>query len=169
MSITANWTRENLAWAAGLFEGEGSIYPPLNRLTLSSTDKDIVEKFAALVGCGIIDELKPHPGKLGKKTQWRWYCGRQEYSQALLAAFWPWLGSRRKAKAEEFLKRMATAWRNKASKGEKNGNAKLTIDQVRAIAASQLSPAALSTEYGISRHTVWMIRTKKTWSHIHVY
>ena len=101
--VSENWTRENIAWAAGLFEGEGSISikPQTAQLHLAMTDEDVVRKFHAIVGMGNvygpgIDKRKPH-----YKPSWRWAVGGSKKSQALLAAFWPFLGARRQAKARD--------------------------------------------------------------------
>ena len=101
--------REDLAWAAGLFEGEGSIVKGKRgegggqnrspRLALSMTDEDIVRRFAGIVDCGTISLYQP-PFE-NRKLQYKWSCSRFEHVQAIVAVFWPWLGERRRAKAHE--------------------------------------------------------------------
>lgn len=112
MAISTNWSRENIAWAAGLFEGEGCIIyrSPKNpwRLALSSTDEDVIRKFAFIVGVGGV--LGPQRLKNPKwKPIWTWWCTTAEKASALLVAFHPFLGKRRRAKAEDFLKAFAEA------------------------------------------------------------
>lgn len=109
MAISENWTRENIAWAAGLFEGEGCITKngTAIRLTLGMTDLDVVQRFHRVAGVGAIED-KPSMSQWGKKPYWTWAVYRSEHVQALLAAFWPFLGERRKAKAKELLKRWAS-------------------------------------------------------------
>lgn len=112
MAISDNWSRENIAWAAGLFEGEGCIVTgsPHNRwrLTLSSTDEDVIRKFAVIVGVGGV--LGPQRHKNPKwKPIWTWWCTGGEKTTALLAAFYPLLGERRKAKAEVLMADFASA------------------------------------------------------------
>ena len=51
-------SREKLAWAAGLFEGEGCFY--INEkgkyvnATVTSTDKDVLDAFLQVIGFGKI-------------------------------------------------------------------------------------------------------------------
>ena len=51
-------------------------------------------------------------------------------------------------------------------KGASNGHAKLTDDDVRAIRLSSLGATVLAKAYGITRETVWSIRTGGTWKHV---
>lgn len=166
-AVAKNWTRENLAWAAGLFEGEGSIDPKGNRLSLTTTDLDVLNKFLSVAGCGHIYQRKPNPLKkqLGKKTQWTWVINRQEYTQALLAAMWEWLGVRRRVKAEEFFRKMATP--ATVPRGQLNGNSKLTENQAREIFCSNERPSVLARKFGVTITNVLSIRNGETWRHIH--
>src|SRR3989304_344537 len=101
------WSREDLAWAAGLFEGEGSIQagtpngPARQRLHLVMADFDRVQLFAQIVGVGRL--YNKGPGTLGTKPLRWWICWRFEDVQAVLAMLWPWLGPRRRNKAREVL------------------------------------------------------------------
>ncbi len=100
--------REDLAWAAGLFEGEGCIYMhpnhtvPTVRVEVTSTDLDVLEHFQQVVGFGTISphvRAKPH-----HKLPYKWRGSGHERSQALVAMFWPWLGPRRRGRAAELLR-----------------------------------------------------------------
>lgn len=99
--------REDVIWAAGLFEGEGTItlsklpsgkhYP---RIKVKMTDEDSVAKFASIF------DMKYSPVQEDKSWQdhWKpaWYTdctGKKAY--AVLMAMWPWLGKRRQARAIE--------------------------------------------------------------------
>lgn len=116
--ISANWTRENIAWAAGLFEGEGCVgvysKPDGARgprkapvMKISMTDLDVLEKFQRIVGFGKIHgpTIRRQPNH---KPVWSWSCGGTEKVQALLAAFWSYLCARRQAKAQEVIVAMAS-------------------------------------------------------------
>jgi len=103
-----HWTPEDLAWAAGLFEGEGCIAlsrPAATRpqvqwnLVLASTDLDVLERLQTVVGMGQISG----PRDRGHKLHWVWCVSRREHVRLLLEAMLPWLGSRRRARAEECL------------------------------------------------------------------
>lgn len=51
-------------------------------------------------------------------------------------------------------------------KGEANGRATMTEDDVRAIRLSSLGPSALAKAYGVTRETIWAIRKRQTWKHV---
>lgn len=99
--------REDIAWAAGLFEGEGCFvltkYP--NRLSphaaMQMTDEDVVRRFAAVVGFGTISVRQPR--RPGYKHAWHWQTTSFQTVQALGAMFWPWLGSRRRQRWAEIM------------------------------------------------------------------
>jgi hypothetical protein len=103
--------REEIAWAGGLFEGEGCVTITTSRdpghqrtftLALSMTDLDPVERFAAAVGVGKV--RGPYgPYKPTEKPIWQWRISRYEQSQAVIVMLWPWLGSRRHARALEVM------------------------------------------------------------------
>ena len=99
-------TNAEVAWCAGLFEGEGCITLGGNcpRLQVNMTDKDVLDKFHALIGLGRL--TGPH-GKGSKypnaKPYWVWRCSGAEQPQAILTFFWGWLGARRKQRAKEVL------------------------------------------------------------------
>ena len=89
-------TNLQIAWAAGLFEGEGYItrngkYP---KIGLTMTDKDVVNKFVALFGLGNVRTRERHPCK----TQYEWQIvGKQ--CKVILEQLLPYLGERRAYKA----------------------------------------------------------------------
>ena len=103
-----------LAWAAGLFEGEGclSTKHSQSRLRtvygcvayLATTDQDVLLRFREIIGFGCIGSKKPQrPGYL---VQHYWRVSNFEHFQALIALLFPWFGSRRRARALELLRMM---------------------------------------------------------------
>jgi hypothetical protein len=97
-----------IAWAAGLFEGEGSIYLTsrdlLPRLRISMTDKDVLDRFCAAVSAGSV--AGPYAGNgsktpTGRKLMYVWQANGIADCSRILDAFWPYLGERRRAKANE--------------------------------------------------------------------
>lgn len=68
---------EDLIWAAGLMDGEGTFYIAKDgekfypRMKLGMCHRDAVEKFALTVGCGNVVEEKM-PGPMAKFRQYRW-------------------------------------------------------------------------------------------------
>lgn len=109
-------TREDLAWAAGLFEGEGCFtfhagthpngyryrYP---KACMNSTDRDVMVRFLAIVGCGNLHGpyLTKRDRAYNRKPSWHWRAHGFELGQAIVALFWPWLCERRRIRAAEVL------------------------------------------------------------------
>lgn len=98
-----------LAWASGVFEGEGSfsggVLPEGRRrfisATFTSTDLDVVERIMAAFGFGNIYPRDPdYPGA---KKQYQWQAGSFEQVQQVIAALWFGLGRRRQARAAKLL------------------------------------------------------------------
>lgn len=96
-----------IAWAAGLFEGEGSISIARRfrdgrtvymRLNVTSTDKDVLERFAVVVGCG--KAVGRHRGGPHKPI-WDWEANRVEDTGRVISLLRPWLGQRRLARLAE--------------------------------------------------------------------
>ncbi len=50
--------------------------------------------------------------------------------------------------------------------GEKNGRAKLTVQQVREIRASSESLRSIAKRYGVSQALISAIRSRKLWGHV---
>jgi hypothetical protein len=102
--------REEIAWAAGLFEGEGCIDCTRRkyrdkvyvtpRLQLSMTDEEVVRKFHETLGCGRVNG--PYRSRLSTRPYWRWAAHGKE-TRVVLDVFLPFLSGRRRAKAEEVL------------------------------------------------------------------
>jgi hypothetical protein len=103
--VAANddWTREGLAWAAGLFEGEGCIGFSKTvgqwQLIVASTDEDVLQRLLEVTGCGTLRG----PLERGHKPYWIWSVSRRTHVYALLVALYPWLGQRRQERARECL------------------------------------------------------------------
>jgi hypothetical protein len=62
------------------------------------TDRDIIERLAALTGIGRVSAEKPRPGK---KPVWAWGVGVRQHREWLTQKVWPWLGQRRRARILE--------------------------------------------------------------------
>lgn len=109
---TVHWTRENLAWAAGLFEGEGCFSTSTvkgrryARMRMTSTDVDVLERFRAVVGCGQISAGKISPSAAAsgtKKQPYVWGLSGRLNVYAVGVALFPWLHSRRRARFTELV------------------------------------------------------------------
>ncbi len=102
-------SREEVIWAAGLFEGEGWIsvqkFSPC--MGIQMTEKETLERFAKAVGGGPIYYRKPKVYKYEiihtRKEQWAWRVTGFENVQAVISYLWNWLGPRRRLRAKEVL------------------------------------------------------------------
>jgi intein/homing endonuclease len=98
-------SREDIAWLAGLYEGEGTCveqtnYKGLYKIRISMTDKDVIERAQNIFnGLGSIATSS----KYDRKSVFHWSLSSKEEVQAFLAMVWPWLGERRKERAKEAL------------------------------------------------------------------
>lgn len=113
--MTDLWKREELAWAGGFFEGEGCItqyngwsnnrrymYP---KLEVSSTDLDALERFRKCLG-GLGTITRPESDKRKPdhyKPKFRWFLSSWPIVQAVVALLYPFLCTRRQARAREVL------------------------------------------------------------------
>jgi hypothetical protein len=102
----------SIAWAAGLFEGEGAIYFDRHRfdagtghlrlgLTLSSTDEDVLRKFWTIVGVGTL--TGPYWSQKSTKPYWVWQTRSTGPVAYLTTIFRPFLGKRRLEKLDAAL------------------------------------------------------------------
>lgn len=100
----------DLAWAAGLFEGEGCInvhYDPRTgkghvRLFIVSTDLDVLRTFQGIVN-GTLRPVKTI-STLAKKPQWRWYGGGSVYAREFITHLQPYMHSRRSERMDDALR-----------------------------------------------------------------
>lgn len=96
------------AWAAGLFEGEGWITNEdknLIQLGLGMTDRDVVERFAAIAGYGSIRQ-KPDTRQTYNKIMYVWTARKTNEVMRILHFMLPYLGERRRARAMDALLRL---------------------------------------------------------------
>lgn len=92
-----------VAWAAGLFEGEGSFGVRENGtvlLSLGSTDRDIIERFRDVIGTGRFSSQSAGKNRR-KKTLRRVDVIRVCDVLRIIDLFYPWLGVRRRARADQ--------------------------------------------------------------------
>ncbi len=61
---------------------------------------------------------------------------------------------------------MITKGRQNKPKGEANGNAKLTEDQVRAIRADARPQRVIAADYGVGKSLVGSIKLHQSWTHV---
>jgi hypothetical protein len=93
-----------IAWAAGLFEGEGTITICGGSLHLrvQMTDLEVLERFCQIVGTGKIYGPYTTQFKDGfnRKPRWTWVC-YGPLARATYLTLSPWLSPRRLARGDE--------------------------------------------------------------------
>ena len=91
------------AWAAGLFEGEGTIsFGVSPQLRLTMTDEEVVRRFAETIGEGGICEIPAQQHNW--RHAWCWYkAGRRV--EEIVGKLWPFLGERRRTQIMDVLRR----------------------------------------------------------------
>lgn len=98
-------TDVQIAWAAGLFEGEGSCFVGSGQrqpiVSLVTTDQDIAERFATIIGIGNVYSYDRPPNK----RYWRWSVQSRDDVLRVLGILFPLLGERRQQAASEVIER----------------------------------------------------------------
>ncbi|HYY33714.1 MAG TPA: hypothetical protein VE693_09085 [Gaiellaceae bacterium] len=93
-----------IAWAAGLFEGEGSITHVYGRtqLRIQMADHEVLERFLKIVGVGKIyaPYTKPHRDGFNRKPRWIWIC-EGPLAHTIFRTLAPWLSTRRRERGRE--------------------------------------------------------------------
>ena len=109
---------QEFAWAVGIFEGEGSFilggakrWPAL-QMKLGMTDEDVIHKASAILGLVVTGPYaqRPLPDGRPSKPMFRATKGGP-IARAMIRKMLPYLGSRRRARAEELLRATSTGKR----------------------------------------------------------
>lgn len=102
-------TAIDIAWVAGIVEGEGWIGHDKRSVTpkikVHMTDEDVIRRLHKITGVGNVS--RPYPLPSGKLS-WTWRVERPRQSAGLLMTLLPFLGERRFNKAKEVL----MGWKN---------------------------------------------------------
>lgn len=98
-------TESEIAYAAGLLEGEGCFdwngrarYP---RIRCESTDRDVIEWLHAKLGGRIYEPTKKQPHH---KQSYMWVLNGRSKVEPLLLAIKPWMKGRRADKIDQLLR-----------------------------------------------------------------
>lgn len=90
--------KEQLAWAAGIFEGEGTVTKGRDRpgwwLAVRMTDEDIIRQLAVVLGGMVYGPYDPDDGV--RKPVWVWKVGGPG-AERVARLLYPYLGERRQA------------------------------------------------------------------------
>jgi hypothetical protein len=113
--------REELAWAAGFFDGEGSIgcyitsngksyRSPRLMIQIAQTDPEVLERFRDSVGVGRV--TGPFSPKTEKSREyWCYRVENFEKIQIIIVQLWQWLSSQKKSDMSKAMKTYL-AWAN---------------------------------------------------------
>lgn len=100
----------DIAWFAGLFEGEGNFCIEKNgntKLSISSTDPDIIDRCKDLFPkCQNMKPIQPKPAREGyslPKVKYTWRVSKPDEVYRITKLILPYLGQRRTAKALQVL------------------------------------------------------------------
>lgn len=106
-----------LAWFAGLFEGEGwfgvsysKTVPGAARvvtLGLGSTDEDVIERIHALMGGTRKSRRIPNHRIATAKPFWTWQLAKREEVKRVVPMLMPWFSARRSQQAETAMDALA--------------------------------------------------------------
>jgi len=112
--------KQRVAWAAGVFEGEGSVYirrfvRGKNRtehlhggFRVQMTDRDVLERIQEATGVGRINPCEPTG--FGSKSSWAWQVQNREAFEHVANLFRPYLSERRRARLTEVERQLT--WRS---------------------------------------------------------
>lgn len=99
----------DLAWAAGLLEGEGSFIWLASRrklrVQMQHTDWDILIRLQKILG-GIINDV---PARENRKQCWNWGINRHSQAAGTMMMLFPFLGERRRSQVRDVLSRWRMA------------------------------------------------------------
>ena len=111
--------REQLAWAAGLLEGEGCFYARTQggrsypTVSCGMTDEDVIRKLMAFFDAGYIFRSKK--SGFGTKPIYTWQVTTRQ-ARTVMTYVLPYMGARRRAKIEELLRLPVRAGNYKCKK-----------------------------------------------------
>src|SRR6266480_2649824 len=95
---------EELAWAAGFFDGEGSTSLLKNNkgnlwvcLAIRNTDKELLERFLKAVGCGkVYGPYKPS-SKISRKPHYDYRAGGIGPTKIVVSRLWEYIGQAKRS------------------------------------------------------------------------
>jgi hypothetical protein len=99
--------KRGLEWTAGLFEGEGSAFinKQCLRVSVSSTDRDVLDAFCKIVGFGKVYDGAIRLSDRGNQRKPEYYfSGSGAHAATYLYRVMPLLGKRRRKRVNSVLK-----------------------------------------------------------------
>jgi hypothetical protein len=131
--MTTTWSPIDIAWAAGLIEGEGSIQVRKKAngasVVVQMTDEDVLKSMQSRLGIGTVNGPYGHAGTSVRKPRWMWQIGHQRDVARLLLAITPMMGVRRREQIDRAVDaivnaRMMGRFSRRSAKVESNGDGK---------------------------------------------
>lgn len=101
------WSREDLAWAAGFLEGEGSFSvnttgnSKIPTVQAAQVQEEPIDRLLKIFPFG--RKYGPYQHKRGKQPHYRFTTHTLDHSQAIAAAVWQWMSPRRKQQITNML------------------------------------------------------------------
>lgn len=94
--VLNSMSKEQVAWLAGLLDGEGSFLVRKNTgcIKIEMTDKDVLLRLQEIIGVGNVSKTRKRISHY--KQSWTWNTGRKNTVQQLIILVYPWLSARRK-------------------------------------------------------------------------
>lgn len=159
---------DETSWLAGLLEGEGCLRVTRQGprswgsawLALAMTDKDVVERAAAMMGA---KSISAHVGKGHYKTMYQAVISGKK-AIGVMQRVLPYMGERRTCAIRDAIDHEADKPRPEGQ--TPSNSAKLSIAAVLDIRTSAERGGQIAKRYGVSPSTVSMIRKRKIWAHI---
>src|SRR5262252_5128758 len=107
MSVLPSQT--DIAWAAGLFEGEGSgiLFRNRPRLAMEMADRDVLVRFQAVVGGHLYGPRYRGPNR---RPMYAWFIGQSETVEQIIHWFLPYMGERRTLQLTALLPHLRPPW-----------------------------------------------------------
>lgn len=162
--------RIDQAWAAGLFEGEGSITVlysakarrPKVQLSITSTDLDVLRRFRKVAGAGQV--YGPYREGTKHRPQYSWRAHGFDLLSRLYDEWKAHLGKRRRERFEEVLAQKPDPYvrRNLSTR-------RLTNDEVlfaRSLLRSGRSQAVIARTLDVSQETISALARGKTYKEV---
>lgn len=160
-------TREELAWAAGFYDGEGSTTSRHANgyvgIMVKQVEPDVLSRFRDSLGLGKV--YGPYEGVGKRKPYWAFTVTGFEYVQAAIALMWVWLGPTKRLQATLALRRhprLRPGFRPVAREGHVT-NAKLFPADVVAIRSASGTQAQIAARFGVTQQLVSGIRRGTRW------
>jgi hypothetical protein len=160
---------EQIAWMAGIYDGEGSVITPKTRserggrqttplrISIQMTDRDVLENFRSFAGGGHIHSKKELPGR----KQIFVYQTQGPRAFVLFQKIWPWLCSRRRGQVGSAI--LKWGMMRTSAEGILLTKEKVEEIKIKLRKSKYGLPPALAREYGVSKSTIFGIKAGRSW------